>query len=227
MLKCAKEWRVKLILHVHRVAKRSGVHQCRGGLRVTDERTRDVALAVLAGLANKRVVAALSRRRVDAVGISGVDAGLLIVDRAAPSLGFVGRVRAVRPKVIDALLEARLVPVVAPAAVASSGGELLNVNADEAAGAIAAGIGARLLLFVTDVNGVQDRNGRRIARLDAETIRRLRAERVVSGGMLPKLEAALVAAAEGCVAAIVGARDRSGLRALAEGRQAGTMVNAG
>lgn len=209
-------------------SKRLGIEtRFEDGLRVTDERTRDVALAVLAGLANKRVVAALSRRRVDAVGISGVDAGLLIVDRAAPSLGFVGRVRAVRPKVIDALLEARLVPVVAPAAVASSGGELLNVNADEAAGAIAAGIGARLLLFVTDVNGVQDRNGRRIARLDAETIRRLRAERVVSGGMLPKLEAALVAAAEGCVAAIVGARDRSGLRALAEGRQAGTMVSAG
>jgi len=122
------------------------------------------------------------------------------------------------------LLEARFVPVVAPAARGSSGGELLNVNADEAAGALAAGIGARLLVFVTDVDGVQDRNGKRISRLDAETIRRLRAERVISGGMLPKLEASLVAAAEGCVAAIVGASDRSGLRALAEGRQAGTMV---
>jgi acetylglutamate kinase len=193
------------------------------GLRVTDETTRDVALAVLTGLANKRVVAALAARGVDAVGISGVDAGLLVVDRAERSLGFVGRARALRPKLLDSLLEDRFVPVVAPAARDESG-DLLNVNADETAGAIAAGIGARLLVVVTDVDGVRDRNGKRIARLDAAVVRRLRSDGIVTGGMLPKLEACLVAAAEGCVAAIVRASDRAGLRALLDGREAGTVV---
>ena len=195
------------------------------GLRVTDETTRDIALALLAGLANKRVVAALAARHVDAVGVSGVDAGLLIVERADRALGLVGRARAVRPKLLEALIEDRFVPVVAPAARDASGA-LVNVNADEAAGAIAAGIGARLLVFVTDVDGVRGRDGKTISRLDASAIERLRAEGVVSGGMVPKLEACLVAAAEGAVAAIVRASDGAALRALLDGRDAGTVVAA-
>ena len=195
------------------------------GLRVTDEPTRDVALAVLAGLANKRLVAALADRHVDAVGVSGVDAGLVVADRAEPALGLVGRVRAIRPKLIEALLDARFVPVVAPAA-RDERGVLVNVNADEVAGALSAGIGARLLVFVTDVAGVRDRSGNVVTRLDADAIRKLRDDGVVSGGMIPKLEGALVAAADGCVAAIVRATDRAGLEALVDGREAGTMVRA-
>lgn len=193
------------------------------GLRVTDPATRDVAIAVLAGLANKRLVAALASRGVRAVGISGVDAALLVVDRADAALGLVGRVRAVRPEILADLIDARAVPVVAPAAI-DGRGELLNVNADEVAGAIAAGFGARLLIFVTDVGGVRDAEGRVLERLDRATIERLRRSGVISGGMLPKLDACLVAAAEGCVAAILHGRDRAGLRALVEGRRAGTVV---
>ena len=193
------------------------------GLRVTDAETRDVALAVLAGLANKRLVAALLRRDVRAVGISGIDSWLLVVDRADASLGLVGRVRGVRPEILRDLLDTRVVPVVAPAAL-DRAGELLNVNADEVAGAIAAGTGARLLVFITDVEGVRGRDGKVIQRLDASSIEKLRAEGAISGGMLPKLEAALVAAAEGCVAAIVHGGDRAGLRALARGGRAGTIV---
>lgn len=195
----------------------------RDGLRVTDPATRDVAVAVLAGLANKRLVAALAIRGVRAVGISGADGALLVVDRAEATLGLVGRVRAVRPELLADLLDAGAVPVVAPAALDAQG-ELLNVNADEVAGAIAAGFGARLLIFVTDVGGVRDADGRVIERLDRETIEKLRASGVVTGGMLPKLEACLVAAAEGCVSAIVHGRDRAALRALAEGQPAGTIV---
>ncbi|HKW78407.1 MAG TPA: acetylglutamate kinase [Candidatus Limnocylindria bacterium] len=207
-------------------SKRLGLEtRFQDGLRITDATTRDVALAALAGLANKRLVAALAARGVNAVGVSGVDAGLLVVDRAEPTLGFVGRVRAVRPKLIETLLEGRFVPVIAPAA-RDAGGELVNVNADEAAGAIAAGTGARLLLFVTDVDGVRDRGGRLISRLDAAEVERLRSEGVVSGGMLPKLEACLVAAAEGCTAAIVRATDRDAIRAVLEGHEAGTVVAA-
>lgn len=193
------------------------------GLRVTDEPTRDLALAVLTGLANKRLVAALASRGVRAVGVSGVDAGLLVVDRAEPALGLVGRVRAVRPEILADLLAARAVPVVAPAALDREG-EIVNVNADEVAGAIAAGFGARLLVLVTDVEGVRDADGRVLEQLDAERIARLRASGAVAGGMLPKLEACLVAASAGCAAAIVHGRDREGLRALVAGGRAGTMV---
>jgi acetylglutamate kinase len=195
------------------------------GLRVTDAATRDVAIAVLTGLVNKRLVAALVARGVEAVGVSGADGGLLSVRRAVAALGLVGRVETVRPALLEALLEARAVPVVAPAAIGPDG-ELLNVNADEVAGAIAAAFGARLLVFVTDVEGVRDADGRVIARLDAPAIDRLRAAGVVSGGMLPKLEACLAAAAAGCVAAIVRGGDHEALRALAEGRTAGTVVAA-
>ncbi len=195
----------------------------RDGLRVTDPATRDVALAVLAGLLNKRLVAAFALRGVRAVGISGADAGLLSVDRADASLGLVGRVRGVRPEILRDLFDARALPVVAPAAL-DSAGELLNVNADEIAGAIAAGIGARLLVFVTDVEGVRGKDGAVIDRLDAKRIARLREEGVISGGMLPKLEACLVAAAQGCVAAIVHGGDRAGMRALVAGGRAGTVV---
>jgi acetylglutamate kinase len=206
-------------------AKRLGFEtRFEDGLRVTDERTRDVALAVLAGLANKRLVAALLAREVRAVGISGADAALLAVERADAALGLVGRVVALRPSLLAALLDARFTPVIAPAAVDRSH-ELVNVNADEVAGAVAAGLGARLLIFVTDVEGVRGPDGKVLPRLDRAAIASLRGKGVVSGGMIPKLEACLVAAAEGCVTAIVSA-DRNALRRLADGGQAGTVVSA-
>lgn len=205
-------------------SKRLGLEpRFKDGLRVTDEATRDVAIAVLTGLANKRLVAALSSRGIRALGFSGADAGLLVVGRAEAALGYVGRVRAVRPEILADLLGARVVPVIAPAALDAQG-ELVNVNADEVAGALAAGLGARLLVFATDVDGVRGADGAILRRLDAAAVAGLRERGIVSGGMLPKLDACLVAAAEGCVAAIVRGGDRDALAALAEGREAGTVV---
>lgn len=197
-----------------------------GGLRVTDEPTRDVALAVLAGLVNKRLVAELRRRGVSAVGISGADAGLLEVRRADARLGLVGEVVACRPRILERLLGAEVLPVVAPAAIDGEG-ELLNVNADAAAGAIAAALAARLLVLVTDVEGVKDGSGAVVRTLDPGTVERLRREGVISGGMLPKIEACLVAAGAGVTAAIVHHADAEGFRALLAGRGAGTVVTAG
>ena len=194
-----------------------------GGLRVTDPATRDIALAVLAGLVNKRLVAALRARGVTAVGISGADGDLLAVRRAAPSLGLVGEVVGVRPRVLQVLLEAGLVPLVAPAAI-DPHGELVNVNADAVAGALAAALSARLLVFVTDVEGLRDASGAVVRSLDRELAARLIHEGVVSGGMLPKVDACLAAAAAGCVAAIVPARDRAAIARLSVGGEAGTVV---
>lgn len=197
-----------------------------GGLRVTDEPTRDVALAVLAGLVNKRLVAELARRAVDAVGLSGADGGILEVRRADARFGLVGEIAACRPRILEQLLGSRVLPVVAPAAVDGEG-ELLNVNADSLAGALAAALGARLLVLVTDVAGVRDGTGAVLRTLDPATVARLKREGAISGGMLPKIDACLVAAAAGATAAIVHHADGAGMRALLAGAAAGTVVTPG
>ena len=174
------------------------------GLRVTDEKTRDVALAVLGGLANGRVVATLIARGVPAVGLTGVDGGLLR----------------------EELVDAGRVPVVAPAALDRQSGDILNVNGDSAAGAIAASLGARLLVFVTDVPGVRGKDGRVIARLDADRARSLVDDGTIEGGMLPKVEACLMAAAAGCRAAIVAPSGIDEVERLLAGEQVGTVFEA-
>ena len=195
------------------------------GLRVTDEATRDVALATLTGLANSRLVAALVQRGVPAVGLSGLDGGMLRAERESADLGLVGRITLVDSSLLEELLERGRVPVVAPAALQKDTGEPLNVNADSVAGAIAAAIGARLLAFVTDVPGVRGQDGRLIASLDADSARALVEDGTIEGGMLPKVEACLLAASAGCRAAIV-ASGGDALERLLAGDRVGTVVEA-
>ncbi len=195
------------------------------GLRVTDEATLDVALAVLCGLVNARIVAALLGRGVPAVGLSGIDGGTLRAEREDPELGLVGRVTLVDSSLLEDLLAGGRVPVVAPAAIDAKDGALLNVNADSAAGAVAASIAARLLAFVTDVPGVRGQDGRLIPALDREGATRLVDAAVIDGGMLPKVEACLVAASTGCRAAIVSTAGDAVERLLA-GENVGTVFEA-
>jgi acetylglutamate kinase len=196
------------------------------GLRVTDTETRDVALAVLGGLANGRAVASLIARGVAAVGLTGIDGGMLRAEREEADLGLVGRVTLVDSALLEELLESGRVPVVAPAALARDDGEILNVNGDHAAGAIAASLGARLLVFITDVPGVRGKDGRVIGSLDADRARSLVDDGTIEGGMLPKVEACLVAAAAGCRAAIVATRGVDAVERLLAGEQVGTVFEA-
>lgn len=196
------------------------------GLRVTDEATRDLALAVLGGLANGRIVAALIARGVAAVGLTGIDGGMLRADREDEDLGLVGRVTLVDSALLEELLDAGRVPVIAPAALDRENGAVLNVNGDAAAGAIAASIGARLLVFVTDVPGVRAKDGRVIARLNADRARSLVDDGTIEGGMLPKVEACLIAAAAGCRAAIVASEGVDAIDRLLAGEQVGTVFEA-
>lgn len=195
------------------------------GLRVTDEPTRDVALAVLGGLANKSLVAELLRRGVAAVGLSGIDGGMLRAEREDPELGLVGRVTLVDSSLLEELLAAARVPVVAPGALGPQG-EILNVNGDTAAGAIAASLGARLLAFVTDVPGVRGRDGRIIPALERERAKELVDDGTIEGGMIPKVEACLIAAVAGCEAAIVSARDGDAIERVIAGERTGTVFPA-
>jgi len=195
------------------------------GLRVTDQPTRDLALAVLAGLVNKTLVARLIAKGVPATGLAGIDGGMLRAEREEATLGLVGRVSMVDSSLLEELLAALRVPVVAPAAL-DSDGTILNVNGDTAAGAIAAAVAARLLAFVTDVPGVRGKDGRIIASLDRESARSLVDDGTIEGGMLPKVEACLVAAQAGCRAAIVSAHDFDAVDALLAGESAGTVFEA-
>lgn len=195
------------------------------GLRVTDEPTRDVAIAVLGGLANKTLVAALLARGVPAVGLSGVDGGMLRAEREDAELGLVGRVTMVDSSLLEDLVDGGRVPVIAPAAIGPSG-EILNVNGDSVAGAIAASLGARLLAFVSDVPGVRSKDGRVLARLDRERSAALVADGTIEGGMIPKVEACLLAASAGADAAIVAAHERDAVERVLGGERVGTLFAA-
>lgn len=162
-----------------------------GGLRVTDAAALEVAAAVLRGVVNSELVSALRDLGVDAVGLSGVDGGLLVAERV-PNLGLVAHVVGLRRDLLDAILVTGQVAVVAPLA-RDEQGIVCNVNADDAAGGIAAGLGARQLVLLTDVDGIRDAAGKRIDAISATDAEALIASGVIEGGMVPKVRAALAA----------------------------------
>lgn len=162
------------------------------GLRVTDAETLDIATMVLAGKLNTTVVAGLVASGVPAVGLSGVDGGLLLVRRqASPDLGFVGEVVRVNVDVVDTLLDKRFVPVVASIAL-DEAGQAYNVNADVVASEIAIALGAEKLVFISDVPGLIGPSGDLLSELGAADCAGLMSrDGVVEGGMIPKLSSAV------------------------------------
>lgn len=160
------------------------------GLRVTDAKARDAALMVLAGLANKRLVAALLAEGADAIGVCGVDRGLVRVRPLDPELQYVGKPTAVRSEALDEWLRQNVVPVIAPMSAGEDGG-IYNVNADHVAAAVASAIDADRLTFVTNVPAVLDADGLPIACLSVEQAEALIEAGVISGGMIPKVRSAL------------------------------------
>lgn len=167
------------------------------GLRVTDAPTLDVVTAVLAGLANKRLVAALRSLGVDAVGLAALDGGVVRA-RAhanAATLGAVGEVDAVDPALLATLLAQKRTPVLASIA-ADASGALLNLNADDAACAVAAAVGASDLVLLSDTPGLK-LGGAVVPALDARELGATLANPEVAGGMRPKLRAAGDALARG------------------------------
>jgi acetylglutamate kinase len=169
------------------------------GLRVTDAATRDVALMVLAGLVNKKLVAALHVAGVLALGLCGGD-GMMFRARkktvAGRDLGFVGEISAVDLQWLEAIWKQGGVPVLASIALGQDG-EYYNVNADEVAAACAAACGAETLVFLTDVAGVKDASGGVIPKLSVDEVAGLVANSVITGGMLPKLRACIDALEQG------------------------------
>ncbi len=197
------------------------------GLRVTDEASLEVVVAVLSGLVNKRLVASLAALGVNVVGLSGCDGNILRAVVRDASLGFVGEIEEVDVAPLARVLMAGGLPVLAPIGVEWEGeaptGQLLNINADTAAGAIAEALGAAWTVFMTDVPGVKA-EGSVLAELSAADAEALIGSGVIEGGMIPKVQACLRASAHGGRAVIIDGREEHALLSLIEGGSAGTVV---
>jgi acetylglutamate kinase len=166
-----------------------------GGLRVTDDETMNVVEMVLGGSVNREIVDLVQHGGGRAVGLTGSDGGMLRARRKlidGHDLGRVGEVVEVDPSPIVAVADAGFIPIVAPIAV-DSDGNALNVNADEAAGAIAAALGAEKLMLLTDVEGVLDASGTVVPQLSVEAVRKLVDEGTIREGMIPKVQCCIEA----------------------------------
>jgi acetylglutamate kinase len=179
------------------------------GMRLTDEPTMDVVEMVLGGKVNKSIVSLINRHGGRAVGLSGKDGGLIEAEKlkivhqeaedAPPEIidpGLVGRVNRIHPEIIDTLTAKGFIPIVAPVG-GGINGETYNINADLVASRIAIALKAGRLVYLTDVDGVMDANGRLISSIRANDAKGLIADGVISGGMIPKIEYALEAVSRG------------------------------
>ncbi len=191
------------------------------GRRVTTAEDLTVVRMVLSGLSNKRMVSALVRAGVNAVGISGEDGGLLCAEpRDAATFGMVGRTPEVQPAILRTLLHGGMLPVISPVSgcADASLSDALNVNGDDAAAAIATALEAEELLFISDVPAVRASSGEPVQQLDPDGAQELITTGTAEGGMSAKLEAAL-AAIEGGVA-----RVRIGSLGMLGDSSAGTLI---
>ncbi len=167
------------------------------GRRVTDDETMDVVEMVLGGKINREIVELIQQAGGRGVGFTGSDGGMLRVRKKlidGQDLGRVGEVVSVDPSVVRTATESGFIPVVAPIGVDGQGVSY-NVNADEAAGALAAALVAEKLMLLTDVEGVLDAKNQLISQLTIEECRRLIANGTIKGGMIPKMECCIEALA--------------------------------
>jgi acetylglutamate kinase len=179
------------------------------GMRVTDGETMDVVEMVLVGKVNKELVTLINQQGGKAVGLSGKDGGLITAKKLRLTksrgkdelpeiidIGMVGEVKEINPGVIEALEKENFIPVIAPVGVGEEG-ETYNINADLVAGKVASALKAEKLILLTDVEGVMDEKHQLIPTLDAKQAKRLMAQKVISSGMIPKVNCCLNALEEG------------------------------
>ena len=179
------------------------------GLRVTDKQTVEIVEMVLAGSINKQIVSLINAEGERAIGLSGKDGNLVFAKKAEKTsidpdsniervidLGFVGEPVGVDRAVLDQMVQADLIPVIAPIAPGHDG-ETYNINADVFAGAISGAVQAERLLFLTDVTGVLDKQGNLLEKLSVQQVKDLIADGTISGGMIPKVETCIEAIKHG------------------------------
>lgn len=211
-----------------------------GGLRVTDKATVEIVEMVLAGSINKQIVGWIGAEGGKAIGLCGKDGGMVTAKKLTRTvrdpdshiereldLGFVGDPHKVDRTVLDAVLKAELIPVLAPVAIGEDG-ETYNVNADTFAGAIAGAMKAKRLLLLTDVPGVLDKNKKLIPQLTVDQCRGLIADGTVTAGMIPKIETCIYAIEQGVEGVVIldGKVPHAVLLELLTEHGAGTLITA-
>ena len=227
---------------IGQMLKRLGIQsEFQAGLRVTDEATVEVVEMVLAGSINKQIVGWIGAEGGKAVGLCGKDGNMVIARKATRTvmdpqsnrerdvdLGYVGEPEKVNRAVLDAVLKAELIPVLAPVAMGEDG-QSYNVNADTFAGAIAGAMGAKRLLLLTDVPGVLDKNKQLIPELTVEECRSLIADGTITDGMIPKIETCIYALEQGVEAVVIldGQVPHAVLLELFTDHGAGTLIRRG
>ncbi|WP_319497140.1 acetylglutamate kinase [uncultured Cohaesibacter sp.] len=187
----------------------------KGGLRVTDAHTVEVVEMVLAGSINKSIVRNINAEGGRAIGLCGKDGNMVLAEKLTRTirdpdskieevvdLGFVGDPKKVDRSVLDIVAKDALIPVIAPVAPGIDGATY-NINADTFAGAIAGAVDAKRLLFLTDVPGVLDKEGKLIKALTITEAHRLIAEGTISGGMIPKVETCIDALNKGVEGVVI------------------------
>jgi acetylglutamate kinase len=224
---------------IGQMLKRLGVQsEFIDGLRVTDKETVDVVEMVLAGSINKRIVTLINQQGGKAVGLSGKDGNLMVCEKALKTkkdpdsniervldLGFVGEPVEINPLVLETIVRSDLIPVIAPVGVGRHG-ESFNINGDTAAGALAGAMRVARLLLLTDVEGVKDAEGDVLTDLTPDICKKLIADGVIAGGMIPKVETALDAIEKGVGAAVIldGRAPHACLLELFTAHGAGTLI---
>jgi acetylglutamate kinase len=208
------------------------------GLRITDKATVEIVEMVLAGSINKQIVGFINAQGGRAIGLCGKDGNMVTASKVTRTihdpnsnierivdLGFVGEPDKVDVTVLDQVLGRELIPVLAPVAQGADG-ETYNVNADTFAGAIAGALGAKRLLFLTDVPGVLDKNKQLIKELSVEQARGLIADGTVTGGMIPKVETCIYAIEQGVEGVVIldGKTPHAVLVELLTDHGAGTLI---
>ena len=201
------------------------------GLRVTDKETVDIVQMVLAGKVNKSLVTLLQIKGGHAVGLSGIDGGMIEAEIKDERLGYVGRITKIRPQPINDLLEKNYIPVISTVA-SDRQGNVYNINGDTAAAYIAGALHAERLLMMTDIAGIlrdKDDPSSLIPEITIAEANKLYEEGVISGGMIPKVDCCIEAIREGVknVTILDGRVPHSILMELLTDEGAGTMVTEG
>jgi acetylglutamate kinase len=195
------------------------------GLRSTSAEALDVVVGVLRGVVNAQLVAEIVALGGRAVGLCGVDGGCVSAERYDERLGYVGRITAVDAALLTALLDAGVIPVIAPIGLEPPS-QPLNINADTVAGEVARALRAEELIFLTDVEGLMDAQGALVSALNPERAEGLRREGVLTGGMIPKVDACFRAAEAGVAAYIASGTIPHTLARIVSGEATGTRIEA-
>ena len=195
------------------------------GKRVTSEEAINAVEMVLTGNINKSIVSAINSQGGKAVGLSGKDANLMICEPDDPQLGFVGIPKKIDPSILRNFLESDFIPIIAPVGIGLDG-RTYNVNADDVAGAIAGVMNADRLLLLTDVSGIQDKDGKLLTNLSTKEVKNLIREGTIVKGMIPKADTAIKALSDGVKAVVImdGRAPNACLLELFTDHGAGTLV---